>query len=130
MVQTRNAEVTKELSQLYKQAQHVFCVSNKLWWDHREDHLRDASPWLELSGIISFRRHCIGLVAAHQMQDASIFMRERIPALVSAVDLWVQSGSGRIADEAREQISKASEEAEHILQRVSAMGRTYPIASS
>lgn len=126
MVQTRNAEVTKELSQLYKQVQHVFCVSNKLWWDHREDHLRDASPWLELSGIISFRRHCIGLVAAHQMQDASIFMRERIPALVSAVDLWIQSGSGSIATDTREQIQKASEKAERILRRVSVVEEISP----
>lgn len=119
MIETRNSEVTSKLLQNYPHVKHVFCISNHIYWDRREKAAEDALPWLNLSNIIALRKHCIGLVADHQMQDASVFMKEKVPALVSSADLWVRSGLGSIAAETREQVRKASEQVERVLQSVS-----------
>ena len=122
MVTTRNNQVGTELRRIYQPTvQHVFCISNRFYWARRDEEHDVALPWLRLSEIISLRRHCLGLVAEHQLQDASTFMRDLIPNLVSSIDLWVQSGSGQIAAETRAQVREASKEVERILQSVSAI---------
>lgn len=118
LITVRNEKVTGTLLRIDRYqpiVQHVFCVSNAIYRDRRDDIVE----WLDLSGIISLRRHCLGLVAEHQLQDATNFMREIVPNLVSSLDLWVQSGSGRIAEETREQVRQASRTVERNLQKVS-----------
>lgn len=122
MVTTRNDKVITELRQIYQPTvQHVFCISNRFYWGRRDEERDVALPWLQLSEIISLRSHCLGLVAEHQLQDASTFMKDLIPNLVSSINLWVQSGSGQIAAETRAQVREASKEVERILQRVRAI---------
>ena len=128
MVTNRNSRVIAELRQKYERTvQHVFCVSNKTYWDRRNEPRDVAVPWLRLSEIISLRRHCLGLVTEHQLQDANTFMSDVIPNLVSSIDLWVQSGSGQIAAETRAQVRQASQEVERVLQCVSAAILLVPI---
>ena len=122
MVKTRNDEVITDLRRQYQPTvQHVFCISNVLYWNRRDEDQEVALPWLRLSQIISLRRHCLGLVAEHQRQDASTFMTELIPNLVSSIDLWVRSGSERIAAETRAQVREASQGVERMLQHVSSI---------
>ena len=122
MVTTRNNKVATELRRIYQPTvQHVFCISNRFYWGRRDEEPDVATPWLLLSEIISLRRHCLGLVAEHQLQDASTFMEDLIPNLVSSINLWVQSGSGQIATETRAQVREASKEVEQLLQRVRAI---------
>ena len=119
MITTRNESVVNNLRQIYQPTvRDVFCTSKPLYWDYRDERREVALRWLQLSGIIRLRRHCLSLVAERQLQDASTFMRDRIPSLVSEIDLWVRSGSGRIAAETRQQVREAARAVEHILQRV------------
>lgn len=119
MVKTRNNKVITDLREKYRPTvQHVFCISNKFYWDRRNERHDIALPWLHLSGILSLRKHCLGLVAEYQLQDASTFIEEKMPNLVSSIDLWVQSGSRQIAAETRRQVRGASEEVERTLQQV------------
>ena len=90
-----------------------------MYWEKRDKDLDLALPWLRLSGILSLRRHCLGLVARHQLVDATSFMEEQVPSLVSAIALWVDSGSRDVGTGIRAQVREASAQAEGIMQRVS-----------
>ena len=121
MINTRNDKVTDALRRIYERnVRTIFCVSNMLYQDIRDESFDCGAPmpWLLLSGIISLRKHCLGLVAEHQLQAANTFMKEAMPELVLSIDLWVKSGSERIATETRNQVREASMEVERILQRV------------
>jgi hypothetical protein len=109
LVQVRNDKVTLGLRRTYQPVvQHVFCVSNTMYLQRRDGPLK----WLQLSSIIALRRHCLGLIADHQLQDAMIFMKSLIPNLVTSIDLWVRAGSENIAAETRAKIRAASEAVE------------------
>ncbi|KAM7200854.1 hypothetical protein V8F20_005096 [Naviculisporaceae sp. PSN 640] len=99
LIGTRNKIVKTQLDGLYKDIipegnLKVFCVSNKLYWYHRQTARDKALPWLELSGIITLRRHCIALVSNSQLRMAKNYINNDVRALVSSVELWVQSGAG------------------------------------
>lgn len=116
---TRNTEVTRKLCQEYRPTVHyVFCVSNRIYSMRRHEDQDVARKWLQLTEIISLRRHCLGLVTKHQQQDACAFMGNLVPNLVSLIDLWVQSGSRLIDTDTRAQVLEASQETERILQCV------------
>jgi hypothetical protein len=115
-VTVRNQNVTNKLYETYRPTvQHVSCVGNAMYQEHRRGALR----WLELSGIVALRLFCLGLVADHLLQDAKAFMSDTIPNLVSSVHLWVMSGSERIASETRAQIREVSRSVEQDLRSVS-----------
>lgn len=123
----RNEKVRNNLRVLYpEKVDHIACVSNTIYSDNRNGAMR----WLELSGIISLRRHCLGLVAGHQLQDATHFMRNEIPSLISSVELWVQSGSQRIATETRALIREASKSVERDMRNVSVANVTIGVLRS
>ncbi|CAG9972550.1 unnamed protein product [Clonostachys byssicola] len=104
LVTTRNEFVTNKLSQKYAHRVdgllRVFCVSNKLYNDKRNEPKDRALPYLKLSGIIDLRKHCISIVAQAQRRVVVQFINDEIPALLSKIQLWVQSGA-RTADQER-----------------------------
>ncbi|KAK4249146.1 hypothetical protein C7999DRAFT_39705 [Corynascus novoguineensis] len=98
MITERNALVESELQALYRDkipggVLYVFCASNTLYWDKRNLRSRvRALPFLELSGIVAIRRHCMALVSESQLRAASKYLRDDIPNLLSNIKLWVRTG--------------------------------------
>ena len=109
LITTRNNYVRQSLDNRYRDQVprnelKVFCVSNKDYWDHRDLSKDEALPFLQLSGILSLRKHCISMVASSQLFSAMKYIRDGIPAVLGDIDLWVQSGAGSVDAERREEI--------------------------
>lgn len=97
----------------------VFCVSNLMYWQHREKSRFQSWPFLRLSGIPDVRKHCLALVAEGQLQAATEYVTDAIPALLGSVELWVQSGSGSMGSERKQAIRNALDEIDQALDVVS-----------
>ena len=97
----------------------VFCVSNQLYRDHRDKPRDEALPYLQLSGILAVRSHCVGVVAEAQYRAALLYIQHKVPALLDNVRLWVEAGSGSLSAERKLAIRSAVEGAERELKRVS-----------
>jgi hypothetical protein len=105
----------------------VFCVSNTDYWEHR-DHPKDRwgsalsplelSPPLELSGIIELRRYCVSLLDSSQLRIATKFIREDVPAILSEIALWVQSGAKDVSTERKETVRQTLDALEARLRKV------------
>ncbi|KAM5344685.1 hypothetical protein ACJ41O_010547 [Fusarium nematophilum] len=120
LVTTRNAFVTSELRQKYNARVDeikVFCVSNKDYWDQRQEPKQTSLPFLQLSGILLVRKHCISIVANSQRRIATRYMKDQIPALLAQVNLWVQSGARTAGEEQREALCRRLDEVERRLRR-------------
>lgn len=96
----------------------VFCISNTDYWDHRDLPNDDALPFIELSGIIAVRKHCISMVGDSQHRIASKYIRESIPALLGDITLWVQSGAGSMSAERKQAVRETLNVLEARLRRV------------
>ena len=104
LVNTRNNIVTKLLTDIYKEKVpdgeiKVFCISNDDYWRLRNKPADTARPLLQLSGIIAVRTHCISIVEKSQLRAVKRYIRDSIPAILSEVTLWVQSGAGSVSAE-------------------------------
>jgi hypothetical protein len=99
----------------------VFCASNTLYWKYRPVCPKDkAVPFLQLSGIIGIRKYCIAIVSESQLRIATGYLRDRIPDLLSNLQLWVQSGAAGSADAERKEAVRVTLDAlEKTLRRVS-----------
>jgi hypothetical protein len=120
----RNEHVTKRLTNQYRDQVpngllNVHCVSNKEYWDHRDEPRDMAEPYLRLSGIPRLRRHCIGILADSQLRSARAYIRDDIPALLSDLDLWIISGAGSASAERRRVVREALDVLQTTLQDVS-----------
>jgi hypothetical protein len=82
----------------------TFCISNVLYWGHREEPASTALPFLQLSGIPEVRQHCIGIVAESHLRATLEYIRNEIPAFLGSVQLWIQAGSGNANAERKQQI--------------------------
>jgi hypothetical protein len=125
LIRTRNDMVRTQLQEAYSDRvpgnnPPVFCVSNFLYWHHRSGPRDISRPFLDLSGILEVRRHCISIVAESQLAAATEFMRKRIPALLEPLQLWVQSGAGTLSAERKVAIRAALDEVERKLRKVRA----------
>ena len=96
----------------------VFCASNTEYWEHRALPRDTALPHLELSGILSIRKHCISIVADSQLRIATRYIKDDIPALLGDIELWVQSGAGNANAEQKEAIRQTLRALETRLNRV------------
>ena len=125
MITTRNALVESKLHDLYRNKiqggdLRVFCASNSRYWAKRDLRSGErASPFLELSGIIAIRRHCMALVSDSQLRVATKYLQDDIPSLLSSIELWVQSGSGTADAERKRAVQEALDGFENSLRRVS-----------
>lgn len=123
-VEKRNRKVTHALVRRYGNELpsgddlHVHCVSNKLYREQREAPSAVAMPYLNLSGIIRLRKHCIGIVSSEQFRKAVAYINNDTTALLSDVQLWAQSGAGNATAENREVILQALDIVEARLARV------------
>lgn len=112
LMKLRNSKVTAELRTRYqtpadKEALNIFCVSNTLYWDNRNRSKQAALSTIDLSGIPSVRRYCIGIVADNHLKATVEYIKNEIPALLGSIELWVQAGSGNGSAERKDQILKA-----------------------
>ncbi|KAL2694823.1 hypothetical protein Neosp_001410 [[Neocosmospora] mangrovei] len=122
LVTTRNSFVTQELRSKYNERVatddiKIFCVSNKDYWDHRDEPKTRSARFLQLSGILQVRKHCISIVANSQRRIASRYIKDQIPALLAQVDLWVQSGARTASEERREALCRRLDDVERQLRR-------------
>lgn len=109
IVQLRNNKVTQELRQNYcnypaAALLRIFCVSNPVYEDHREEPIKVALPYLKSSGIIELRRYCIGIVGQNRLQAIRTFIKDDIPALIGSIELWAEAGSGNASAESKQRI--------------------------
>ncbi len=129
MITTRNALVKPSLRDLYRDTiqggdLHVFCASNTLYWEGRDLRSRDkAAPFLELSGIVTIRQHCMALVSETQLRVATKYLRDDIPNLLSNIELWVQTGAGTADAEKKRAVREALDVFGNYLRRVSGWSR-------
>jgi hypothetical protein len=99
---------------------HVFCASNTLYWENRDlKPPQVAATFLELSGIVTIRRHCMNLVAESQLRIATSYLRDDIPNLLSNVEVWVRTGAGTADAEKKRVIREALDQFEDQLRSVS-----------
>lgn len=96
----------------------VFCVSNAYYGDHRNEPREEAMPFLDLSGILRLRRHCIGVVGDSQRRIATSYIQNEIPALLADVNLWVQSCTGTMDAERRREVRETLDTLDGRLARV------------
>jgi hypothetical protein len=97
---------------------NVFCVSNLEYWKLRNSPKDDALSSLQLSGILSLRKHCISMVANSQLRTAMKYIQDSIPAALGDIELWVQSGAGSLDAERKEEMRKRLNTLEARLTRV------------
>lgn len=110
----------RETYQIYTTAEtlHIFCVSNTMYWEKRMNEKSVAEPFLLLSGIIKIRKHCTAMVAASQLRTSTSFLDNDVPALLSDIELWVQSGSGSSSAEQKEAVRHVLDKVEEQLRKV------------
>ncbi|KAF4962888.1 hypothetical protein FSARC_9044 [Fusarium sarcochroum] len=98
LVQTRNQIITGQLRTLSAS---------------RTESMR----FLNLSGILLVRKHCISIVAHSQRRIATRYMKDEIPALLADIELWVQSGARTATEERREALCQSLNNIEQHLRR-------------
>jgi hypothetical protein len=123
IITNRNNTVKEQLLKLYnhkvlKGKLNVFCVSNAHYWEQRNEPKAIALPHLTLSGILSIREHCMAMVSESQLELARKYMQDDIPALLGDIELWVQSGSGSMSAERKQNIRETLDALESRLKRV------------
>ncbi|KAM6517873.1 hypothetical protein FSOLCH5_006643 [Fusarium solani] len=122
LVTTRNSFVTRELRIKYNERVtadeiKIFCVSNKDYWHYRDEAKAKSARYLQLSGILQVRKHCISIVANSQRGIATRYIKDQIPAFLAQADLWVQSGARTASEERRETLCRTLDDVERQLRR-------------
>lgn len=119
---TRNANVVHGLRGVYGNQLgdelNVFCVSNIVYWEHRDESRDISRPFLDLSGILQIRKYCISIVSDSQHRAALQYINDSIPSVLAKIELWVQSGAGNASTERREAIRQSLDTLEARLRRV------------
>ncbi|KAM0739598.1 hypothetical protein ACQRIT_004782 [Beauveria bassiana] len=107
-----------------KKSEEVCQFDNTLYQKKRQAKIEIAQAYINLSGIIDLRRHCVSIVSANQHREASGFIKTDIPKLLAAIDLWVQSGEDTWDGELRAAVKTALDDVEARLE--SALDRQAP----
>ncbi|KAL8387202.1 hypothetical protein RB599_002409 [Gaeumannomyces hyphopodioides] len=101
VIKNRNEDVAEALQRKFSKRLaagarplNIFCVSNKLYWDNRNRESGGALPYLELSGILSLRQHCLSLVGRAQHAHALGYINDSVQGLIASTKLWVETGAG------------------------------------
>ncbi|KAK5636992.1 hypothetical protein RRF57_012704 [Xylaria bambusicola] len=111
LITTRNTIVEKKLVGQYQHevpgnGLRVFCASNTIYWDWRQENRDQSMPHLVLSGVLKIRQHCMSMVSESQYAAATKYMRDDVGVLLGELDLWVQSGQGSLSAERKEKIRR------------------------
>ncbi|KAF2266375.1 hypothetical protein CC78DRAFT_459505 [Lojkania enalia] len=126
IINIRNRKVSRDLRVRYESYPggddlKIFCISNTIYWDIREEPAAKAEPFLNLCGILDLRRYCTGIVADSHLRAATEYIKDDIPAFIGSVELWVQAGSGNASAERKQQILEVVSAAQNELDQVGSL---------
>ncbi|KAL1980018.1 hypothetical protein VTN96DRAFT_4795 [Rasamsonia emersonii] len=99
LIERRNEQVTESLLEKYTDADRVFCVSNRLYSEHREDSRERAEAYIGLSGVRELRRYCQSVPAEAQFRATAAFLEHQAPTLLRSLNQWALAGSDRVTAE-------------------------------
>lgn len=127
MINFRNQTISDGLKRAYGrkipgQNLKIFCVSNTMYWDKRKLQAEKALDYLNLSGIIELRRHCIGIVAESHLRGARNYINSDLPAFLGSLELWVQGGARDVSAERRQQFLRTVSAVQQKLKEVRRAG--------
>lgn len=117
MITRRNINVSRELAKKYDGV-GVFCVSNTLYSEHRDDDATQVDAYLDLTGIRELRRHCQLVPAEAQMCATSAFLEDEVPAMVGSLRQWALSGTDPVTAEKAAALRRVIDQSEEALRRV------------
>ncbi|RAH84267.1 hypothetical protein BO86DRAFT_397134 [Aspergillus japonicus CBS 114.51] len=117
LITRRNTRVTDILLAAWGNKARVFCVSNKLYADHRFIDIDEANGYRALSGITELRRYCQSVPADAQLRATVIYLKNEVPALLGSINQWVLAGSSGITVARAELLRGVLVEAERTLER-------------
>lgn len=118
LITRRNTQVTDSLLAAWGSNARVFCVSNKLYADHRFNDIEEANGYRALSGITELRRYCQSVPADAQFRATVAYIKNDVPALLGSINQWVLAGSSGITVARAELLRGVLVEAETTLGRV------------
>jgi hypothetical protein len=106
------------MSRKYQPDVKVFCVSSKLYSDHREDYKEQNAEYIRQSGIPELRRYCQSIAAEAQLRATSAFLNDRVPALLGSLNQWVLAASNSVTVERAATFRPVLDNARKILETV------------
>lgn len=123
LITIRNKAVSRGLQQKYVKdpaagSLQIFCVSNKMYEEKRHGLAAEAKPYLQLSGIIELRRHCMGISAESHLRQTKEYINHRIPAFVASLELWAQTKLGNTSEERNQQVLQVVSAAQKYIKKV------------
>ncbi|KAL2860560.1 hypothetical protein BJX68DRAFT_261492 [Aspergillus pseudodeflectus] len=116
LIEARNTSVTTALLDQYQQDVKVYCVSSKLYSDHRRDSREQTHKYIQLSGIPGLRQYCQSVPAEAQLRATSGFLTNRVPGLLLSLSQWVLAGANPLTVERAATLRRVLDEAQRTLQ--------------
>ncbi|EAU36995.1 predicted protein [Aspergillus terreus NIH2624] len=116
LISRRNDQVTQTLSRKRNDRARVFCVSNTLYSDHREDDRDQADEYIRLSGIPELRRYCQSVPAEAQLRSTESFIKNQAPAILGSLTQWTLARTDSVTVDRAETLRQVLSEAEKIIQ--------------
>ncbi|KAL4870412.1 hypothetical protein BDV12DRAFT_207717 [Aspergillus spectabilis] len=117
LISRRNRRVSESLSRAWGNQTRIFCVSNRLYTDHRAIDPEQASAYLELSGIKELRRYCQSVPADAQLRATESFLQNQLPAILGSLILWASASADAVTVSRAETLRGVLNEADQTLQR-------------
>ena len=116
VVEDRNRRTTRELVAKHTDIK-VFCVSNRMYADHRRRSGRRQAPsYIELSGIPRLYQYCQLVPAEAEFQFVSTFLGHRVPAVLSSLRQWTLTGQDEITAERARDLRQVLQETRRVLE--------------
>ncbi|KAL3436714.1 hypothetical protein BDV09DRAFT_202801 [Aspergillus tetrazonus] len=116
LIETRNRLVAADMSRKYQPDVKIFCVSSKLYSDHRGDYKERNAEYIRLSGIPELRRYCQSIPAEAQLRATSAFLKNRVPAILGSLNQWVLAASNSVTVERAATVRLVLDNARKILE--------------
>lgn len=97
-VDMRQAQDNQNQNQNHNHNKHrnrpldVFCVSNRWYEDYGA---RGETVLVEASQIPALRRYCHAMAADAQLRETKDYLRSRVPAFFTSLNLWTSSAVRR-----------------------------------
>lgn len=118
LIEARNELAATHLTNQYGTDVKIFCVSSKLYTEHREGHREQAAEYIRLSRIPELRRYCQSVPADAQLRATSAFLNNRVPALLGSLNQWILAGSSTVTIERATTLRRALAEAQRTMHSV------------
>ncbi|PWY94991.1 hypothetical protein BO94DRAFT_456160 [Aspergillus sclerotioniger CBS 115572] len=116
LVTRRNTSVTKSLLDAWGDRARIFCVSNKLYSDYRENDPQ-VHDYLSLSGVRELRQYCQSVPADAQFRATVAYLQNELPALLGSISQWGLAGSSTMTVARAEVLRDVLAKAEGTLKR-------------